>query len=315
MEEIKDFKNMSERNHHVAVTGIVIKDGKYLIVKRAGNREKFNDLWTVPGGKIERKDYGRSKDTSEHWYNVLEDNLRREVKEEVGLEIKNIKYLTSLTFMKGEVPVLVVSMYADFDRGEVVLNEEGVDYKWVSLEEARDYDLIEGIYEELEMMDRVLRGEGVGGWGKGDKNEAGKEFNHIAKNLQEKKKLVYTAQSCKNFYQRMLICKHAFEQGVVPMNPFNTFGYYLYELVDRNLVRNGNNNLMEKCDELWVYGEVSDGVLAEVQMFEKWKKPIKFFDISNLPKEVKEISKKDLVFEDEVKEFAYLIKSGDFKND
>ena len=92
-------------------------------------------------------------------------------------------------------------------------------------------------------------------------------FEHIAEGLQEEKKVIFTAQSCKNFHQRMLICKHAFEQGVVPVNPFNTFGYYLYELVERDLVRNGNNNLMKRSDELWVYGEVSDGVLAEIQMF------------------------------------------------
>ncbi len=65
----------------------------------------------------------------------------------------------------------------------------------------------------------------------------------------------------------MLICKHAFEQGVIPINPFNTFGYYLYELVDRNLVRNANNIIIKRCDELWVYGEISEGILAEIQIF------------------------------------------------
>jgi len=49
------------------------------------------------------------------------------------------------------------------------------------------------------------------------------EFNHVAKNLQGEKKIVFTALSCKNFHQRMLICKHAFEQGVIPINPFNLF--------------------------------------------------------------------------------------------
>jgi len=100
----------------------------------------------------------------------------------------------------------------------------------------------------------------------------------------------------------MLICKHAFEQGAVPVNPFNLFGYFLYELVDRDLVRSGNNNLLRRCDELWVYGEISDGVLAEIQMFKDSKKPVRFFDISNLPAEVKEISKNDLIFEDNVKQ-------------
>ena len=101
----------------------------------------------------------------------------------------------------------------------------------------------------------------------------------------------------------MLICKHAFEQGAVPVNPFNLFGYFLYELVDRDLVRSGNNNLLSRCDELWVYGEISDGVLAEIQMFKEIGKPMRFFDISNLPAEVKEISKKNLVFEDNIKQY------------
>ncbi len=129
------------------------------------------------------------------------------------------------------------------------------------------------------------------------------EFTHIATQLQDEKKVVFTAQSCKNFHLRMLICKHAFEQGVVPVNPFTNFGYYLYELVERNLVRNGNNNLMKRCDELWVYGEISDGVLAEIKMCEQLSIPIRYFDISNLPESVNEITKADLVFEDDVKEF------------
>lgn len=129
------------------------------------------------------------------------------------------------------------------------------------------------------------------------------EFEHVAKKLNNDKKVVFTAQSCKNFHQRMLICKYVFENDCVPVNPFNVFGYYLYELVDRDLVRNGNNNLLKRCDELWVFGEISNGVLAEVQMFKELNKPIKYFDISKLPKEIIEISKENALMEDEVKEF------------
>jgi hypothetical protein len=68
--------------------------------------------------------------------------------------------------MRGEDPCLIISLFADHANGEVVLNEESIDYKWVSLEEARNYDLIEGIYEELEMLDRLLKGESVGEWEK-----------------------------------------------------------------------------------------------------------------------------------------------------
>ena len=37
------------------------------------------------------------------------------------------------------------------------LNEENVDYKWVTMEEAKNYDLIPGIWEEIEMVDKIIK--------------------------------------------------------------------------------------------------------------------------------------------------------------
>ena len=72
--------------HYVVVTAIIIKDGKYLIAKRADHEKVFPNKWTVPGGKLERDDYEkRDTDTGDHWYNVFETLVRREVDEEVGL--------------------------------------------------------------------------------------------------------------------------------------------------------------------------------------------------------------------------------------
>lgn len=75
--------------HYVVVTGILVKNGKYLITKRADWEKAFPGRWTVPGGKLEALDYTlREKDTTHHWYNVIEAALIREVKEEVGLDIE-----------------------------------------------------------------------------------------------------------------------------------------------------------------------------------------------------------------------------------
>ena len=160
---------MNEKNaHYVVVTGIILKDGKYLLTKRSPKEKAFPNMWTVPGGKLEINDYAKKqKDTSSHWYNVLEDLLRREIKEETGLGIKNIRYLTSLTFVRPDgIPVVVISLFADHHDGEVILNEESVDHAWVTLEEAKEYDLIEGIYEELNMLDKVLNGKEASEWKK-----------------------------------------------------------------------------------------------------------------------------------------------------
>ncbi|MFA6519759.1 MAG: NUDIX domain-containing protein [Candidatus Paceibacterota bacterium] len=148
--------------HEVAITAIVVKDGKYLITRRVMSKKRFPGKWTVPGGRITTDDYiNLPKDTDECWYNVLERVVRREVTEEVGLEIKNIEYVTSLaTIDKEGTPILIISCMADWAGGEVVLQTSETDeYAWVTLEEGKSYDLIGGIDEELQMADACRRGE------------------------------------------------------------------------------------------------------------------------------------------------------------
>lgn len=159
-----------QKAHYLSVTGIIIKDGKFLIAKRASTEKSFPDLWTVPGGKLEMDDYAkRPKDTSVHWYNVFEKVLQREIMEETGLEVRNIRYLTSLSFIRSDnIPTIVISLFADHHEGDVALCPALTEYAWVTLEEARHYDLIEGIYEELEMLDKFLKGEEISAWEKKD---------------------------------------------------------------------------------------------------------------------------------------------------
>lgn len=158
----------SEKVHYVVVTGILVKEGKFLITKRSPEEKAFPNQWTVPGGKLEVSDYvKRPKDTSSHWYNIFEDLLKREIKEEVGLEVTHIRYLTSLAYMRSDhIPTIIVSLFATPVGDTVTLCPALTEYAWVTLEEAKQYGLIEGIYEELNMLDRLLKGEDVGFWEK-----------------------------------------------------------------------------------------------------------------------------------------------------
>jgi A/G-specific adenine glycosylase len=65
-----------------AVVAVIEKDGRILIQKRP-SRGLLADLWEFPGGKVER---GES----------LTAALRREVREELGAEIKNVRRLTTV---------------------------------------------------------------------------------------------------------------------------------------------------------------------------------------------------------------------------
>jgi len=151
-----DIEQLKGKTNYVSITGIIRKTdngkNKYLICKRSPNEKAFPNKWCVPGGKIEQKDFiNTTKDTKDHWLDIFEKVLRREILEETSLKIKNIGYVSSLVFIRPNgFSTIIVSLYADHDSGEVNLSdEELVSHAWVDLEEAKQYDLIENIYEQI----------------------------------------------------------------------------------------------------------------------------------------------------------------------
>lgn len=145
--------------HRITSTAIIYNsDGKYLLLKRSPNKKAFPNMWTVPGGGLETDDYTDTpKTTKDHWYNALEISLRREIREEAGVEVGKLTYLLDIAFIRPDgVPVIILSYYGPYLSGEVELDEDSTEYAWVTLEEARDYDIIEGIFEEMETVENIV---------------------------------------------------------------------------------------------------------------------------------------------------------------
>ncbi len=157
---------IDERLHYLVVTGIVVKDNKYLIAKRSEGEAAFPGLWTVPGGKITPEDYVNTpKDTADSWYNVLEEAVVREVREEVGLEVEKIRYLLSLCYMRSDsIPTMIISFYCDYKSGDVSLSEELTEHAWVSVDELGNYQFVPGLREEIELVDELLRSGEMRSW-------------------------------------------------------------------------------------------------------------------------------------------------------
>lgn len=149
--------------HRIAITAIIYNDkGEYLVTKRSPTKKAFPDKWTVPGGGLEVDDYINDTPTTSagQWYGALEKTLRREVREEVNVEIEKPIYLMDLIFIRPDnIPVLVLSYYAKYLSGEVKLDDDAVDYKWATLAEAKELDMIDGVWEEIELVDKILREE------------------------------------------------------------------------------------------------------------------------------------------------------------
>lgn len=150
---------MSEGLHQVSVTAIIFKGDKFLITKRAPHKKVHPNRWTVPGGKVTIDDYkDLPQSVPQAWYYPFENALRREIREEVGLEIKDIQFLIDMVLSAGDVSILVLSYYAEYVSGKVKHDEDTVESAWVTAKEAEKYDFIEGIYEEIVMADKILKG-------------------------------------------------------------------------------------------------------------------------------------------------------------
>jgi len=124
------------------------------------------------------------------------------------------------------------------------------------------------------------------------------EFDHRALELSNTDKpLIYTAMSKHLFFMREHISRHVLEQGGVPLNPFMTFNYFLGDTVSRDLIRQANNVLVARADQLWQYGAVSDGALAEIIQAREQEKNVRYFGVV-ASKDIVELAKEEIELEE-----------------
>jgi len=107
-------------------------------------------------------------------------------------------------------------------------------------------------------------------------------------------KLIYPAFSKHLFYFKDHISKFVLEKGYVPLNPFNIHGYFMLDTLPRDLIRCSNNNLVKRAD----------GVLFEIRLAKEYNKPIRYFEVIK-SKEIMEITKEQLKFEDGLERFLH----------
>ena len=92
----------------------------------------------------------------------MENSLRREIKEEAGIEVGKINYLCDMTFIRSDdIPVVILSFYAPYKSGKVALDKDSINQAWVTYKEVKKYNLIEGILDEIKIVDKLLKSEKV----------------------------------------------------------------------------------------------------------------------------------------------------------
>lgn len=131
------LQNTYSGRHIVVPFGIIIKNSKLLLLLRNDpHRPQFHKKWEFPGGSVE---YGET----------LEDNLLREIEEEVGYKVKVIKQLQCISVRFYEeitykYQVYLVPFVCLIVSGEGKTSDmEVLRTEWVELDKVSDYDLMD----------------------------------------------------------------------------------------------------------------------------------------------------------------------------
>lgn len=122
---------MTDKNiplHVVFVEAWVKKDNKYLLAKRSSKDDQAAGKWAMPGGKVDM----------ELESNIIENSLKREVMEEVGVKASNPRFFASRSFIRSSGHHVVgLSFLLDYESGEAKPLEDQDEVRWVSFEEMK----------------------------------------------------------------------------------------------------------------------------------------------------------------------------------
>jgi nucleoside triphosphatase len=117
---------MAEQKFPEPTCGALIfnSEGKIFLMKS----NKWKDKYVIPGGHIELGE-------------KIKDALKREIKEETGLDIYDIEYIGFQEFIYGEEfwkkrHFIFFDFYCKTDSSEIKLNSEGQEFIWADIKEA-----------------------------------------------------------------------------------------------------------------------------------------------------------------------------------
>ena len=137
---------------------MIVQDGRILLIKRAVEPSKGK--WSIPGGGVE-------------WGEPLVEALKREVREETGLEIEvgdiagvydlivEGEGASTINHQPSTIPrhssrityhYVIIDYFAGCVRGDLRPGDDAAEVRWVPLDELGDYELSGHLRERLRQM-------------------------------------------------------------------------------------------------------------------------------------------------------------------
>ncbi len=121
---------MKDDFYVVNVEAAIYKEDKWLIIKRGEGEDHAAGTLSFVGGKVEG---------DENKGDILEETLKREVREEIGIEIEIVTYIESHLFKTDDDSSVVdIVFLCKYLSGEPTVSDKGevAEFNWVRIEEA-----------------------------------------------------------------------------------------------------------------------------------------------------------------------------------
>lgn len=115
--------------HVIFTEAWIQKDDTFLLAKRSSKDDQAAGKWSPPWGKVDM----------EVERNIIENTLKREIMEEVGIEISDeIQYFDSWSFIRSSGHHVVgLAFLATYKSGTAEPLEDQDEVRWVTIEEMR----------------------------------------------------------------------------------------------------------------------------------------------------------------------------------
>lgn len=122
---------------HFVVTGIVIYQGKVLILKKSMDDWNYPGVWSFCSGFVKE-------------FEPAEKSVLREIKEETGLQVKIIKTADPIITVDKNKRWVVAPFLCKADSDKVVLDHENIEFRWINPKEATNYKGVPAFIKVLE---------------------------------------------------------------------------------------------------------------------------------------------------------------------
>ena len=134
------YKNkLKDKPHYYVAVGMIFKDDKFIISKRLKGK-LLENLWELPGGKI-KKNETKTK------------CLKREIKEELDIKIKNIKQIGIINHEYSHMKLTITLFTCTYKSG-LAKPLSSQEIKWIKNNQKNDFAFPRATHKLFELMDK-----------------------------------------------------------------------------------------------------------------------------------------------------------------